>query len=64
MKPLAMEGQASQEDTAEPCGYLWFLHGTEMTRGIQRQPPLTCHFLLPHDIYNMKLNGPKVLHLF
>ena len=62
MKPLSMEGQAAQENMAAPCGYLWFLHGTEMTRGIQRQPPLTCHFLLPHGIYSMKLNAPKVFH--
>ena len=45
MKPRTMEGQATQEDMAAPWGYLWFLHGTERTRGIRRQPPLTCHFL-------------------
>ena len=64
MKPRTMEGQATQEAMAAPWGYLWFLHGTEMIRGIRRQPPLTCHFLLPRDIYNMNLSYPKVFHLF
>lgn len=49
MKPLTMEGQATQGDMAAPWGYLWFLHGTERIRGSRRQPPLTCPFLPPRD---------------